>query len=1013
MADQFEDYTPDPEGHVICAVQPLGATTFRVLSDGTYSALLVKYTGSIGSAAIVTASRSLSESIDSKAENLGLELIVLRATNQAVSFWQKMGQLGLRSWGSDPKLNSYEARYSAAPKNDKEKQLLQDYGLLAWLEDSLPTDPAPTPSGQGQDEGDSSPGSLRHLPPSGGGLPRPSGLPQVAFELEEAEEFRSLQQAKVAERLQSQICAGRRQAASSDGSHRTKSGSKLQVKLGPIAQSERQKGVHEPLSEKALLDTLRGLCESPGTPLKIQLVEQVLLAAEEFLYYGRHEAIAELRVPEASEKSGPEASTSSPNRVVVVGDLHGQLQDLLWIFQKHGLPSESQRFLFNGDVADRGRNAMEIFVVIFGFMVSMPGSVHMNRGNHEEEGMNCASVGGFYNECLSKYGRTEGGRIFDAMKRLYALLPLATVIEKSVFVVHGGLSRCPHPLRLLRSLHERPSCLPTEPATAAEQVMIDFLWSDPCDMPGLSPSKRGGQMIRFGPDVTKQFLEDSGFALVVRSHEVPKNNDGVYVMHENRLVTVFSASNYMGSVGNHGAVLLFHASGGKLSFNESRHFAPALSAREFLLLRSTLEDALGLPREQTDIPRLQLQAAEMAIAQSVPQEDPQQDRLPKELLRQVAQLVVEQKPALFAFFFAHDVSKTGFIDVQDWLQGCRAVLGDLPWEQLRQLLAVEEPGSNMVDYVAFVHRFRVGLAGSEISDEWAQTLVSRVFERLIYSDWPIAQMLHHFDRDGNGTVTAAELREAFVELDVGITGPQAFSLLRTMTAHGTADQKRAGGISIESFLSLFEMTFHPHATGQVRVPGWVTASLRVLGGLIWQGTSGEDRARQFFERADANGNGLLSLPELVAGITQLCQAKNVDLQLTRKDFLDLAKWVDISGEGQVNYVEFLKAFLPAGLSDGSFQADIMESICTTIWSNKTALLRACLTFDSTHSGRVARGQLAEALRHLESRAGEELLTAEQVAVLLDHTKFNAKTEQVRYRRFLDSFQVFDTAPTCV
>ncbi|CAE7944441.1 PAPP5, partial [Symbiodinium necroappetens] len=50
------------------------------------------------------------------------------------------------------------------------------------------------------------------------------------------------------------------------------------------------------------------------------------------------------------------------------------------------------------------------------------------------------------------------------------------------------------------------------------------------------------------------------------------------------------------------------------------------------------------------------------------------------------------------------------------------------------------------------------------------------------------------------------------------------------------------GISIESFLSLFEMTFHPHATGQVRVPGWVTASLRVLGGLIWQGTSGEEPA---------------------------------------------------------------------------------------------------------------------------------------------------------------------------
>ncbi|OLP83390.1 Serine/threonine-protein phosphatase 5 [Symbiodinium microadriaticum] len=737
----------------------------------------------------------------------------------------------------------------------------------------------------------------------------------------------------------SQICAGRRQAAGSEGSHRTKSGSKLQVKLGPVAQSERQKGVHEPLSEK------------------------VLLAAEEFLYYGRHEAIAELRVPEASEKSGATGAREA-------------------------------RFLFNGDVADRGRNAIEIFVVIFGFMVSMPGSVHMNRGNHEEEGMNCKVV--FFMVVV-------------------AAVVCATVIEKSVFVVHGGLSRCPHPLRLLRSLHERPSSLPTEPATAAEQVWglkgLDAKLSkvisakagfvDYPDMPGLSPSKRGGQMIRvlarpshamrgFGPDVTKQFLEDSGFALVVRSHEVPKNN----VMHENRLVTVFSASNYMGSVGNHGAVLLFHASGGesflqgegKLSFNESRHFAPALNAREFALLRSTLEDALGLPREQTDIPRLQLQAAEMAITQSVPQEDPQQDRLPKELLRQVAQLVVEQKPALFAFFFAHDVSKTGFIDALGMFGG---------------LSTPDPPYKTGSKAAGLSWAICVGLAGSEISDEWAQILVSRVFERLIYSDWPITQMLHHFDRDGNGnsfslfeklgTVTAAELREAFVELDVGITGPQAGLGIRFGDLRG---------ISIESFLSLFEMTFHPHATGQVRVPGWVTASLRVLGGLIWQGTSGEDRARQFFERADANGNGLLSLPELVAGITQLCQAESVDLQLTRKDFLDLAKWVDISGEGQVNYVEFLKAFLPAGLSDGSFQADIMESICLVLlqcgcfnlamWRIMNTL-RICLVAPRLGTGIVIR--VWTHMRFGISKAAR------------------ARTEQVRYRRFLDSFQVFDTAPT--
>ena len=41
MADQFEDYTPDPEGHVICAVQPLG-TSLTVLPALPVSAHCLK-----------------------------------------------------------------------------------------------------------------------------------------------------------------------------------------------------------------------------------------------------------------------------------------------------------------------------------------------------------------------------------------------------------------------------------------------------------------------------------------------------------------------------------------------------------------------------------------------------------------------------------------------------------------------------------------------------------------------------------------------------------------------------------------------------------------------------------------------------------------------------------------------------------------------------------------------------------------------------------------------------------
>lgn len=75
-------------------------------------------------------------------------------------------------------------------------------------------------------------------------------------------------------------------------------------------------------------------------------------------------------------------------RMVIVGDTHGQLEDLLWIFFKYGKPSETNAYFFNGDMVDRGLNGMEICVLIFVFQLWNPNCVHVNRGNHEDANMN-------------------------------------------------------------------------------------------------------------------------------------------------------------------------------------------------------------------------------------------------------------------------------------------------------------------------------------------------------------------------------------------------------------------------------------------------------------------------------------------------------------------------------------------------------------------------------------------------------------------------------------------------
>ena len=72
----------------------------------------------------------------------------------------------------------------------------------------------------------------------------------------------------------------------------------------------------------------------------------------------------------------------------VLGDTHGQLNDVLWLFHEHGPPSSTRTYLFNGDIADRGDNAVEILLLLCAYKLVWPESVYINRGNHEARDMN-------------------------------------------------------------------------------------------------------------------------------------------------------------------------------------------------------------------------------------------------------------------------------------------------------------------------------------------------------------------------------------------------------------------------------------------------------------------------------------------------------------------------------------------------------------------------------------------------------------------------------------------------
>lgn len=242
------------------------------------------------------------------------------------------------------------------------------------------------------------------------------------------------------------------------------------------------------------------------------------------------------------EKTLVDITVEDTIEISVCGDTHGQYYDLLNIFKINGYPSKTNPYLFNGDFVDRGSFSVEVIVTLIAWKLLYPNHLFMSRGNHESKNLN--KLYGFEGEVKSKYDE----QLYELFSSMFCSIPLCHVINKKVFVVHGGLfSKDNVSLDDLRNIDRKG-----EPSESG--LMCECLWSDPCKEYGRLPSKRGVGL-SFGPDITRKFLEYNNLQMIVRSHEVKQ--EGYEVEHDGKLVTVFSAPNYCDQMGNKGALVRF------------------------------------------------------------------------------------------------------------------------------------------------------------------------------------------------------------------------------------------------------------------------------------------------------------------------------------------------------------------------------------------------------------------------------------------------------------------------
>ena len=218
---------------------------------------------------------------------------------------------------------------------------------------------------------------------------------------------------------------------------------------------------------------------------------------------------------------------------IVVGDIHGNVDDLIRIFEKQGYPPE-QKYLFLGDYVDRGDFSVEVLLILYSLKFLFPEHIYLIRGNHESETV--TSFYGFKIECSRKYSQ----KVYFKFSDSFLYLPFAAIINNKYFCVHGGIS--PQTMNL-----EELSKIKRPIDNDSSLAITGLVWSDPQkNARGFQKSDRGTGFL-FNDQKLNQFLKRNNLELMIRSHEVCVTGMEKTL---NKCVTIFSNTNYCGMNNN-------------------------------------------------------------------------------------------------------------------------------------------------------------------------------------------------------------------------------------------------------------------------------------------------------------------------------------------------------------------------------------------------------------------------------------------------------------------------------
>jgi len=258
------------------------------------------------------------------------------------------------------------------------------------------------------------------------------------------------------------------------------------------------------------------------------------------------------------------------DKIICIGDIHGGFHTFYRLIRRfeimgvlettHYKINDGYKIIFTGDIIDRGEYSIEIFSILFKFILNNTNSgdirIIYNRGNHEE--LNTFTTYGFAQEIEKKINTQISAtpdkiqKLIKSHDELFNNCPAATIIEcdgSRYFIAHGGFSIRDITLGSDKKLIDSTPDIYTftndiciVKPVQREQIM----WNDFTSIQNYNNKTVRGVGVKISKKEIDLFLAKNNIKFIIRGHQDSYGNsflfkhnsdvvdiDGAYILRDN------------------------------------------------------------------------------------------------------------------------------------------------------------------------------------------------------------------------------------------------------------------------------------------------------------------------------------------------------------------------------------------------------------------------------------------------------------------------------------------------